>query len=645
MEVIYKNCIDGELHTVGRKANHNEEEGKRLGVFQSMVYTIQTLWHADKSFVFYTFFKNTTEEVFITFFVIYLMQYIYSCIEEERSYQGLIRMVLLFCTIHIIFHFFSAGHAYCKRLKMPKVYSYVFRKVIDKAITIELSRYEQPDFYDRFSKALDECLTKGLEGLQSLTWSIGCFLAGISALAIIAKVDPLLVLFVIPPLVAALFIGGKLNQLHLKLREEETRDKRVTEYIKRVFYEKKYAGEIRLYEIRKLLYKKHADSFENRYQISRRIYRKIGWYAFLQYAVFFGLTILSAYVYVTYVIKTSGIAKIGAYVAMISSIDYVCWRIKEVIRHMNNAGKCCIYMNNLKEFLEYESLETKAGERLVTKPLGEIEIKDICFTYQGASSGVINGLSLSIKKGEKIALVGENGAGKTTLIKLLMGLYPLQKGNITIDGIDISEFEPKQYHQHFGTVFQDLQIFALPLSHNVLMREPRNEEERILIIESLKKAQFGDVLKNLPNGIDTMISKEFDEDGFVCSGGQAQKIAIARVFAKNPDIVILDEPSSALDPIAEYQMYHNMLLASEGKTVFFISHRLSSARIADRIFYLEDGKIVESGNHEELIKKGGKYAKMFELQAKQYKETISEERLSLLEEQESAREVRGDAES
>lgn len=243
----------------------------------------------------------------------------------------------------------------------------------------------------------------------------------------------------------------------------------------------------------------------------------------------------------------------------------------------------------------------------------------VSFQYTGSETPVIRDLSLYIRKGERIALVGENGAGKTTLVKLLMGLYPIQDGTISVGGVDIREYDKRDYQSHFGTVFQDLQIFSLPLSHNVLMKEPETEEERELVTESLRKAQFGDVLDQLPDGIDSMVTKEFDDSGFICSGGQAQKIAIARVFAKKPDIVILDEPSSALDPIAEFNMYNNMLEASEGRTVFFISHRLSSARIADRIYFLEHGRIVESGTHDELMEQNGRYARMFRLQAKNYK--------------------------
>ena len=283
-----------------------------------------------------------------------------------------------------------------------------------------------------------------------------------------------------------------------------------------------------------------------------------------------------------------------------------------------------MYMNNLQDFLEMDEETVERGHCPVNGTLGDISVEHVSFTYTGAKEPVIRDLSLHIRKGERIALVGENGAGKTTLVKLLMGLYPVTEGAICIDGVNIRTYDPKEYHKHFGAVFQDLQIFALPLSHNVLMREPASREEREQVVDALQKAQFGDKLAQLKDGIDSMVTKEFDDSGFICSGGQAQKIAIARVFAKQPDIVILDEPSSALDPIAEYNMYNNMLEAADGKTVFFISHRLSSARIADRIFFLEHGQIVESGTHDTLMAMDGRYAELFRLQAQNYKESIPE---------------------
>lgn len=596
-----------------------EQTGK-MGVGKSMIYTLKAIWQADKGCVLYSFYKNCTEEVYMSFFFILMLQMIYSYIENGKPFMGLVRFVALFCCGHILIHLASAGHAYYIRLKTPKVYGHVFNKVIDKAKRIELTKYEQPDFYDQFAKALDECLTKAMDGLHDLTWAIGCGLSAIAAMFLIVRVDPVMLLFSLPSIFFSFLFGTKINQYQYRLRNEEARDKRTAEYVKRVFYEKKYASEIRLYGIRNVLLQEHRDSYDSRYSTYKKLFRRINLYQQIQGVALYGLPILMTFLYVSFVLKTTGRAKIGLYVATLGGIDYFSWRVKSMVQHFIEAGKNCMYMNNLQDFLEMEEETVESGRRTVPDSLGDIRLKDVSFTYAGAKEPVIRDLSLDIRKGERIALVGENGAGKTTLVKLLMGLYPIHQGSITVNGINIQEYNKEEYHKHFGTVFQDLQIFALPLSHNVLMREPQTWQERQLVVDSLTKAQFGDKLEKLPNGIDSMVTKEFDDNGFICSGGQAQKIAIARVFAKDPDIVILDEPSSALDPIAEYNMYHNMLEAAEGKTVFFISHRLSSARMADKIFFLEHGQIVESGTHDELMELDGRYAKMFCLQAENYKE-------------------------
>lgn len=591
---------------------------QKMSVIQSMAYTLKMIWKADKGCVIFSFYKNCTEEVYMSFFFILMMQMIYSYIEEGKTFIGLLRFVTLFCLGHICIHLASAGHAYYIRLKTPKVYSYFFKKVIDKSTHIPLAKFEEPKFYDQFAKALDECLTKAMDGMGALVWAIGCSLSAIAAVFIIARVDPVLILFSVPPIVAMQLFGFKINELSLELRNLETRDKRTSEYVKRVFYEKKYAGELRLYPIKKVLFREQKESFERRSDLYKKMYKKINLYRQLQSFITFGLTVTLTYVYVTVVIKTTGVAKIGMYVATMGSIDYLAWRVREAGQKFLEAGKNCMYMNNLENFMEVGEENLEKQTVFPAQKLKDIKLEHIRFTYDGAKKPVIPDLSLEIKQGERIALVGENGAGKTTLVKLIMGLYQLDSGSITVDGTDVYKFDRHAYHSHFGTVFQDLQIFGLPLSHNVLMREPESDAERKIVEEALKKAQFEDVLKRLPNGIDTMITKEFDDNGFVCSGGQAQKIAIARVFAKNPDFVILDEPSSALDPIAEYNMYHNMLDAAAGKTVLFISHRLSSARIADKILFLEHGRIIESGTHDELMQKNGRYAEMFKLQAQNY---------------------------
>lgn len=608
-------------------------------IFNSIQFAIAEIFRADKGTVIYSFYKEITEGIFNACFAIYLIKYIYECIEKGIDYRKLAWMVTAFCLIHIVIHLTSAGHAYYVRISEMKIYRYIFGKVICKAKTLGIRQYETPEFYDRFSRALDECLEYGWWGMRFFTWGIGRLAGAMTAMGIVVSVDPLLLLFAIPPVCGSLYFGVLQSREEFMLRREATPGKRQMEYAKRVFYEKKYAGELRLYPMAPVLFRQHQEGYEQRYEVNRLHRSRIVRYRALETLVFVGLVTLGSYLYITYCLKISGVPAAAPYMAMISAIGYVSEVVGDGITFFSEAGKRCLYMDNLRDFLEYEPEELREGRaalgdageerkegregwRQPGKDMGELSLERVTYTYPGSDRPVLENLSVQIHSGEHVALVGENGAGKTTLMKLLMGLYPLTQGQILAGGHPITEYRQQEYRDCFGTVFQDFQIFALSLAENVLMRSPEGEQEERLVEEALCRAGFGDVLERLPKGIYTMLTKEFDEEGFVCSGGQAQKIAIARVFAKNPAIVILDEPSSALDPIAEYNMYRNMMEASQGKTVFFISHRMSSARMADRILFLEQGRIVEEGSHQELMAKNGRYAAMFRLQAQNYQDTM-----------------------
>jgi ATP-binding cassette subfamily B protein len=617
---------------------------KPMGVLASIGYMLRTIWRADKGCVIFSFYKQCTEETFVAFFVVFFTKTLYSYIERAEPFADIVRLAAIFCSIHVLIHIASALHAYYIRLKTPEVYRHMFTAVMDRARQMELRRYEQPEFYNKFARALDECLTKAMDGLYNFTLCCGEILAVISSIVIVATIDPVLLAFILPPVLLSFFLGGQRNKLQFALGNAETAFKRTTDYAKRVFYEKKYAGEIRLYGIREVLFRKHRQSYLDRYGVTVKYNRKIFVRMFAQQLLMFSLMSASISLYVAWVLKLRGGASFGAYTAILVTAGYITWKAGDAVQKAIEAGKHCIFMNNLRDFLAPDATATtgatnevnataeaagteptrSSAERKLIVPsnerLGDIDFDNVRFTYEGASSPVIDGLTLSIRRGEKVALVGENGAGKTTLVKLLMGLYDVTEGAIRVNGRDLRDYEGAGYRARFGTVFQDLQVFGLTLGENVLLRACETEADRTLATEALTQAQFGDTLARLPAGLDTPITKEFDDAGYVCSGGQAQKIAIARVFAKKPDIVILDEPSSALDPIAEYAMYENMLKASEGRTVFFISHRLSSARLADRVFYLENGRLAESGSHDELMASGGKYARMFLLQAEHYRE-------------------------
>jgi ATP-binding cassette subfamily B protein len=250
-----------------------------------------------------------------------------------------------------------------------------------------------------------------------------------------------------------------------------------------------------------------------------------------------------------------------------------------------------------------------------------LELNNISFKYYGQEKDTLKNISLSVRPKERIALVGHNGAGKSTLVKLLMRLYDPTEGKILLNNRDIKDYNLESYRDLFGVVFQDFKVFSMRVKDNVLLRE-NSDEDNSAINEALKNSGVYDKIMSLSKGTDTVLTKEFAEDGAVLSGGEYQKVSIARIFAKECSIAILDEPSSALDPIAEYEMYENMMKACNDCAVIFISHRLSSAVLADKIYMLENGEIIEQGSHRELLNSNGYYAELFNLQASRYIQDI-----------------------
>ena len=584
---------------------------------------MKQIWEADKLLLVFTLFKNSIEQVFYVFFFVYLTKYIFNCIENNIEYSRLFWFLVIACSGHICIHFICGWYETYRKIKTPEVYRHIFHRVIDLSDTLELKDYESPEFYDKYARALDNCVDQAMNIAIKTGVYIGNVISTIMSVFIAVTVDPAFLVFLIVPMIVSLYFGKKNAKTNFEREKAVTRDKRTAEYVKRVYYEKKYAAEVRLYDVNDLMLQKQEEAVDRMEKVSLGYRMKTAFYSFIMkgsYSIFAGIV---AYFYVVFRVKYGNVADVSSYVAMITAMSFSTYQLKAAVENRIYIFNESKLFENLEEFLEQDRKPKE--EKIVLNEIESVELKNVTFTYPGANTPTINGVSFKWSKGEKIAIVGYNGAGKTTLIKLLMGLYPVTEGQILVNGIDISEIDLDVYRDRFGTVFQDLQVFAMTLSENVLMRRPEGEEDYAKVRKALEDAQFDCGHRGLTKGLDTVISREFDEEGFVPSGGQAQKIAIARVFAAQPDMVILDEPSSALDPLAEYNMYRNMMKLSEGKGVIFISHRLSSARMADEIYLVKDGKIVEQGTHEQMMALNGYYHEMFMLQAENYQDSLPEE--------------------
>lgn len=281
-----------------------------------------------------------------------------------------------------------------------------------------------------------------------------------------------------------------------------------------------------------------------------------------------------------------------------------------------------LYIEKLRSFLDQKNRLIEAEDPIpVPNKFIGLTLRELSFQYGQSGPPILQNVNLSIKPGEKIAIVGYNGAGKTTLTKLIMRLYDASSGEIRLNGIPIDQLKLDDYRMKISSVFQDHQLFAATLSQNVVMNHAASGDT-YLIREALEKSGFGSKLQSLRLGTETSVTKEFDDAGIELSGGEAQKVAIARVFAKPTLLIILDEPSSALDPMSEYHLNQVMLEKAEDRPIIFISHRLSTTKMADRILMMENGQIIEQGSHEELMRIDGKYAQMFNLQASRYRVVV-----------------------
>ena len=550
-----------------------------------------------------------------------------------REVAVFILLLALVVTAGMIFSVWVWDYIAAKEL--PKVRRKVKMMLYEHARKMDLECYDNPEYYNQLvlaiseaDKQIDRCITF----LQNTLSGLAVFIS--TGIYFLHK-DKVSVLFVTVSFVMAFVFNQIYNKLTYKLRIERNPIERKREYVKRVFYLPDYAKELRLHpETADILYDEFEKTNAAIYEVEKSYTKRKFWVGFLRRYI--SNDFISDTVYLSYLVFKAAVMR-GLSFSSVAILFNSFGRLKRGMSVFTDvypyACETSLYVQKIRDFLDREPEIVSVSNLPVSNSAKEIAIRNVAFTYgkkeeNAGTDTVLNDITFTIKPNEKIALVGYNGAGKTTLVKLLMRLYDPTAGEILADGVNIKEYHVEEYRHSIGTVFQDFQIFAGSVAENVLLDATEEEAENHRaenhqiqserICSALEHSGLGDRIETLPAGTDTMMTTEFDLKGVNLSGGESQKLAISRVFYKDAGLIILDEPSSALDPIAEYQLNRAMLEATEGKTVVFISHRLSTTRLADRIILMEQGRIAEQGTHEDLLEMDGKYARMWKLQAGQY---------------------------
>ena len=330
-----------------------------------------------------------------------------------------------------------------------------------------------------------------------------------------------------------------------------------------------------------------------------------------------------AYIYVAKLV-VEGNLPASLFVLYIATIGNLTEQMLGIMDTCNTINRYSMEINVVREYFDYkEQFRFEGGKKLPDAVDGkyEIELKNVSFRYPNNDTDTLHNINLRIAPGEKVAVVGLNGAGKTTLIRLISGFYDPTKGEVLLNGINIKEFNRREYYELFSAVFQEFAILDATINDNITLKNDATNPERVW--EVIRKAGLEVKVKNLPDGLNTIIGKKIYENGVLLSGGEEQRLILARALYKDAPILLLDEPTAALDPIAENDIYHKYNSMTNGKTSVFISHRLASTRFCDRILLLDNGRIIEEGTHDSLILSNGEYAKLFNVQKKYYqKEAI-----------------------
>lgn len=507
--------------------------------------------------------------------------------------------------------------------RMIRLSGMMQEEMIHKVVKMDLICYDCDTYYDDFVVAasqLEEMVQTAIYDLGRMGRNVVTVLV-LSGL--ITSIDPVIAIFPVLGFLVNIFSRFRIMKLEYEYDVEKKTIMRRANYSKRVFYQPEYAKEIKLSHIEKPLEKQFQKAVDDTIVIAKKYGVPISLWSLVNWiTVFTFLSMFCVPLYLGYMALVVCKIGLGDVAALNNAQGIVRNRLDAINYCVERIQRAGLFCERFRKFMEYESkIEGAEGTENVPEKRSVLEINDMSYRYDGAKKDTLKHINMRIEPGQKVAFVGENGAGKSTFIKLLMRLYDVTEGSIQYGGKDIRDFSTKEYRDIFGSVFQDYQIYASTVQDNVMMQKNQlGEEERIE--EALKQSGFWNRLQTLPKGLDTMLTREFAEDGVQLSGGEAQKVAIARLFAKKErmHIAILDEPSSALDPKAEYELNQNMLNKAGDATVIFISHRLSTTRDADCIYMFENGEIIEQGTHQELMEMDGQYAEMFRCQAKYYQE-------------------------
>lgn len=622
--IFYDTIITGKDGVFVRKETTKKEKAPRpkYGMGQNTWFMIKLAWTCKEKKVLILSLLSAVLAVALNLVNLYVSPAILSAVERHVPAKELLLTIAGF-SIGIMF--VSATSAYVNanllygRISVRREIIYLLNH---KAATTSYPNVDDDGFRKLLAKS-GECINSNREATEAIWTTLTTLLTNLLGFMVYASlltlVRPVLIFVILVTAVVSYFIGNRLNGYGYRHREEEAEYERHMIYLSSRARDLGAAKDIRMFGLRPWLedlYNKAMDSyvaFQGRAQ-SVYIWAKIAdlVLAFLRNGV--------AYAYLIGLVIGDGLSVAEFLLLFTAAGGFTEW-ISGILGGFGALYKQSLDLSTVRECLEYdEPFRFDGGERIKAEEgrAYEIRLENVSFRYPGADRDTLTDIQLTLHPGEKLAVVGLNGAGKTTLIKLVCGFLDPTKGRVLLDGTDIRTFNRADYYTMFSAVFQNFSLLAGTIAANVAQDDTDMDMERVR--ECVEKAGLQSKIESLPDGYQTYLNREVYEGAVLFSGGETQRLMLARALYKNAPFIVLDEPTAALDPIAESDMYQKYNEMTNGRSSIYISHRLASTRFCDRIIMIDNAGISEEGTHEELLKRGGKYAGLYEVQSKYYKE-------------------------
>lgn len=585
-------------------------------MFKSFMFLLKLIWRFNKKYIFYAaLFQIVTALVPLTGVV--MPKYIIDELTGLQRVEYLAVYVGALVLINLVGSILLAYLEGAMFTSKSEVFSSFECMMAEKLMTCDFESLEDPGFLDVKEKAHRILYAEGqgfgavLDHAFNIAGKVFIF-AGL--VGVLSTLNIWMVLVFVALVLLNSAVEARVQKRYVSWDIEKAPIERRSAYLLNIIENFEYGKEERIYGLKDFLISrvaKHLGESDAFYKRQTRELNKS------QYFTAVTSFIRDAISYIYLISKViAGSIQIGSFTMYVGAVSQFSTAMNDMMSSIVNIRRFGLYYDELNKYINMPQT-MREGEKTVDNETGEYTIKfeNVSFRYPGSETYALKNVNITITPSEKLSIVGENGAGKTTFVKLLLRLYDPTEGRILLNGTDIREFDYDEYQNLMAAVFQDFRLFSFTLKENVCFNKECSDE---VVIDCLRRSGFGNKLDQLPKGIYTNVYKNFEEDGFEPSGGEGQKIALARALFKDTPVVILDEPTAALDPRAEYEMYQNFNKMSEGKTTIFISHRLSSSRFCDKIAVFAGGEIKEYGSHDELYSKDGMYHELFDMQAKFY---------------------------